>query len=341
MNRNQFKVHPNWHTLINDTGINPEDVLRLAGLPLDLFSRKNAMVDPKQYLLMWEALELADGTDSLPLKLGRAISIEAFDPAVFASLSCQNLNVALQRLSLFRRLIGPMHLQVAINANTTEILLECHEQGLHIPVGFAVTELVFITQLARIGTHFLVQPQEVALPEMPARLDEYTAFFGVEPILSKNNVIKLSFSNHDGVRPFLNANDSMSELFEEGLRQRLSKLDATASISERVKAVLLQGLPAGQYSINEVAKQLALNKRTLQRYLNEEKTIFSRILISTRQQLAVFYLSKLSLVQTEIAYLLGFQDESCFNRAFKCWTGVTPGIYRHHSRNGSKQKTDR
>lgn len=327
----QFTVQPGWRLLISDLGINPEDVLRLAGLPLDLFSRKDAVVDARQYFQLWNALELTDGTDELPLKIGQIISVEAFDPAVFASLCSANLNIALQRLSAFKRLIGPMYLHVAVNTHATEISLECYGQDLTIPGNLAVTELVFITQLVRLGTRYLVKPQEVLLPELPAQLDKYTAFFGIKPKQSKHAVIKISFSSQEGLRPFMTANESMWGFFEESLRQRLAKLDSTASTTERVKAVLLEGLPAGQFSISHVARQLALSTRTLQRQLNDEGSSFSTILNTTRQQLAIYYLGKPAMAHGEIAYLLGFQDVNSFNRAFKEWMGVTPGSFRYQS----------
>ncbi|MFQ6404973.1 AraC family transcriptional regulator ligand-binding domain-containing protein [Methylophilus sp. 'Pure River'] len=327
----QFTVQPGWRLLISDLGINPEDVLRLAGLPLDLFSRKHAAVDAKQYFQLWDALERADGTEDLPLKIGQIISVEGFAPAVFASLCSPNLNIALQRLSAFKRLVGPMYLHVAVNTKATEISLECYGQDLMIPRNLAVTELVFITQLVRLGTRYLVKPEEVLLPELPAQLDKYTAFFGVKPKQSKHADIKISFSSQEGIRPFMTANESMWEFFEDGLRQRLAKLDSTASISERVKAALLEGLPAGQFAIGHVAKQLALSTRTLQRQLSDEGSSFSTILNATRQELAIYYLGKPTMAHGEIAYLLGFQDVNSFNRAFKEWMGVTPGSFRYQT----------
>lgn len=327
----QFTVQPGWCLLISDLGINPEDVLRLAGLPLDLFSRKDAAVDAKQYFQLWDALERADGTEDLPLRIGQIISVEGFDPAVFASLCSPNLNIALQRLSAFKRLVGPMYLHVAVNTKATEISLECYGQDLAIPRNLAVTELVFITQLVRLGTRYLVKPEEVLLPELPAQLDKYTAFFGVKPKQSKHADIKISFSSQEGIRPFMTANESMWEFFEDGLRQRLAKLDSTASISERVKAALLEGLPAGQFAIGHVAKQLALSTRTLQRQLSDEGSSFSVILNATRQELAIYYLGKPTMAHGEIAYLLGFQDVNSFNRVFKEWMGVTPGSFRYQT----------
>ncbi|GBG13104.1 AraC family transcriptional regulator [Novimethylophilus kurashikiensis] len=323
----QFTVQPGWRLLICDIGVNPDDVLRLAGLPSDLFSRKDATVSTAQYFQLWHALEQVDGTQMLPLKIGKAISVEAFDPAIFASLCSPNLNIALQRLSSFKKLIGPMTLIVDVGAERTSITLECYGDDGLMPRNLAVTELVFITQLVRLGTRYRMIPKEIVLPELPDQLEAYVDYFGVAP--KRGKLTRVSFSKQDGVRPFLTANESMWEFFEGSLRKRLSTLDSTARMSDRVKAVLLEGLPAGQYSIDFVAKQLAVSTRTLQRQLSEESTSFTDVLNATRQQLAMHYLRKPAMAQGEIAYLLGFQDVNSFNRAFKDWTGTTPGSYRH------------
>ncbi len=78
-----------------------------------------------------------------------------------------------------------------------------------------------------------------------------------------------------------------------------------------------------------MARQLAVSKRTMQRQLGEESTSFSDILNATRRRLAQHYLKSPSVTQGEIAYLLGFQEVNSFIRAFKDWTGITPGAYRH------------
>jgi hypothetical protein len=104
---NHFIVQRGWKIMIADMGLNPAHVLALAGLPADLFSRKDAALSPPDYFKLWLGLEQAAGADELPLKVGQAISVEAFDPPIFASLSSPNLNTALKRLAQFKPLIGP------------------------------------------------------------------------------------------------------------------------------------------------------------------------------------------------------------------------------------------
>ena len=82
-------------------------------------------------------------------------------------------------------------------------------------------------------------------------------------------------------------------------------------------------------NLKKIQSVLTVSKRSLQRQLSDESTSFMDILNATRQQLAQRYLSIASVSQGEIAYLLGFQEVNSFIRAFKDWTGNTPGAYRH------------
>ncbi len=124
-----FSVQPGWKVQLCDLGVNPTDVLRLAGLPADLFARKDATLSPAEYFRLWQVV----GTDVLPLKAGQHLSVEAFDPPIFASLCSANLNTALQRLSQFKKLMGPLILTVEITAYQTCVTLGCYGNDEPIP----------------------------------------------------------------------------------------------------------------------------------------------------------------------------------------------------------------
>ncbi len=327
----QFPVQPGWRLLMADLGINPAHVLRMAGLPADLFSRKEAFVNVAQYFTLWRAMETLAADPILPLKVGQAVSAEVFDPTVFACLCSPNLNVALQRLSAFKSLIGPMVLQLEVGELEvgeleTRVTLRCCNDATPVPAGFALAELVFITQLSRVGTRHRVVPAKLVLPEIPDEVEPYAAFWGARPV--KGETIGITFSAEDGSRPFLTENGAMWNFFEEALRKRMSQLDASATMRDRVRALLFEALPSGQHSIEELAKHLAVSTRSLQRQLSDEATCFKDVLNETRHELALHYLGKPVVAQGEIAYLLGFQDVNSFIRAFKGWTGTTPGSYR-------------
>ena len=120
----------------------------------------------------------------------------------------------------------------------------------------------------------------------------------------------------------------MWNFFETDLSEKLSDLALEANMKVRVRSALHKMLPAGQSSIEETANLLGMSKRSLQRRLAEESSSYQKVLNTTRQELAYDYLSRSSISLAEIAYLLGFQDGNSLIRAFRGWTGQTPGEYR-------------
>lgn len=182
-NASRFTVQRGWKITITDMGINPAHVLALAGLPADLFTRNDASLSPKEYFNLWHGLEKAAGAEELPLKIGRTISVEAFDPPIFASLCSPNLNTALQRLAQYKPLIGPLTMKVDIDRQQTIATLDCYGHSGQIPRSLGATELVFLTQLARLATRETITPVVLKLPRLPANPSPYESYFGnaIEP----------------------------------------------------------------------------------------------------------------------------------------------------------------
>lgn len=95
-----------------------------------------------------------------------------------------------------------------------------------------------------------------------------------------------------------------------------------------LKQSISNNLPEGEVSLDKVARELNVSRRTLQRRLAERGTQFSQVLQDVRIQLAKGYLSDRHLGIAEIAFLLGYADQGSFSSAFKGWYGVSPREYR-------------
>ena len=78
----------------------------------------------------------------------------------------------------------------------------------------------------------------------------------------------------------------------------------------------------------EVARRLHMSERSLQRHLRDEGVRFEALVEGLRRDLAMSYLSDRKMAIAEVAYLLGYSEPSAFHRAFKRWTGTTPGELR-------------
>ena len=321
----EFALSPGWALLLNDAGISTDNVLRRAGLRRDLFTSGRKTITIDECFALWEGIEAESDNPLLPLAIGRAISFESFEPPLFAATCSPNLSVAARRLAQHKKLIGPIWLAVA--QSETETVLEfVWPPDVRPPRSLCTTELVFWVTLARLCTRAPIRPVRLTSPDPPEHADAYRDYLGVA--VTKGPAWTVAFSARDATRPFLTANDRMWDFFEPELRRRLSEMEARTTLEQRVRASLLELLPAGAGSMRAVAHDLAMSTRTLQRRLRAESTTFQRILSATRQSLALHYLTKSDLPAAEISFLLGFEDTRSFYRAFHAWTGQTPQLVR-------------
>lgn len=328
----KVRVEAGWLMLIKDIGLNPRDILIAAKLPHDLFSREMASITDEEFLTLFQSIANVAGDPLLPLTMGRCISTESFSPPIFAALCSPNMKVALQRLSCFKRLVGPIKMDYHIGSKETAVIIADKVDGHHLPEVLVLFELVFIVQLIRLATREHIKPEAVNLNFSLTDVAAYTEFFGVKPQQHDDDINRVIFSCHDVEAPFLTVNEGMWHFFAPELRQRLSELKVASTVASRVRSALLELLPSGQTSVERVAAMLAMSKRTLQRRLKEESTSFQIELNQTREGLARHYLVNSMIPNIEIAFLIGFDDPNSFIRAFHTWTGETPEVFRTRKR---------
>lgn len=317
-----FPVHAGWRILLRDLGINANRVLQRSGLPQDLLIREDATVTTDEHFAFWRGLEAEAADPLLALRIGQAISVEMFDPPLFAALCSPNLTSAVTRIAHYKRLISPLALHIKPVPQGVCVEIEFPKATCDPPSSLAVAELIFFVELARLATRVTVCPLKVAAPEPPKSMPEYTRYFG-RPI-QRADMLTVVFSAEDAVRPFLTANEKMWQFFEPQLRHTLNALSAEESTARRVRGALLEMLPAGESSMQAVAKKLGMSPRTLQRRLTDERQGFQALLDQTREELARYYLKTTKLSGAEISFLIGYEQPSSFFRAFGEWTGRTP-----------------
>lgn len=319
-----YAINPGWRLVLTDLGISPTSVVRRAGLPGDLFARPHPALAPDDYFRLWRAVEAEAGDPTLAIRIAQAASAETFDPPVFAALCSADLNRALARIAIYKRLVGPMALTVEVGARDTVLGFRFLDPAADPPPIMLATELCFFVQLARTATRHPIRPRAVTAP-MPPGAGEFTTFLGAP--ITRGPVASITFAAADAARPFLTADEPMWQFFEPVLRRRLADLDERAPMVARVRGALLELLPTGQASAHAVSAKLGTSKRTLQRRLQAEATSFQQALDAIRAELAHHYLRS-SMTAAEISFLLGYEDPNSFFRAFHAWTGQTPAQAR-------------
>lgn len=101
-----------------------------------------------------------------------------------------------------------------------------------------------------------------------------------------------------------------------------------AALIAKVRDSIRQQLPRGATHIDQVAEDLHLSRRTLQRQLSEAQTCFLRLIDEVRSEQALRLLDQGELSTEEIAYRVGFSDARGFRLAFRRWMDLSPEQYR-------------
>jgi AraC-like DNA-binding protein len=103
---------------------------------------------------------------------------------------------------------------------------------------------------------------------------------------------------------------------------------AQPTLKAQVEAVVRGALRTGGCSVERCAARLGVSARTLQKQLAAEGMTFAQIVEAERIGLAMQALRSRQDTLDEVALSLGYSDQTCFGRAFKRWTGLTPQAFR-------------
>ena len=319
-----FPLDKNYAALLKSQGISIDELLKRAKLPLDMFQRETPCVTSKEYYQFMKAIEDIVPDKTMPITLATAENIETISPPIFATYCSANARECIHRIAQYKALVGAVIFEVTENEKEIAVRIK-GEEGIELPEIIIGIEMVLLTNLIRKATKEKIVPVKVSI-EKPFQNLNYEKFLGIKAQVTGEN--KITFARKDIEIPFITRNESMWNFFEPELKKRLSEMEIDDSFSAKVRSILVEFLPAGKVSIEDVANALDMSKRSLQRKLKEEDTTFQKQLNHTRELLAKNYIQNTRLSSEDIAYLLGYQDINSFFRAFSIWTGKTVTEYK-------------
>lgn len=277
-------------------------------------------------LLETAAAALDDPT--LGLQVGAAITPAHLGPLGYVLSSCASLAEALacylrsQRLvhdvSPVRHTVQDGRLVLEWSAESRSVGLLVNQCGMAALARFAAD----VTQGAArpCALHF-VEPA----PPQPA---PYAQHFGC-PVLFGQAATRMDFPLPVLALPLRRADPALAQMLAQQVQAMLAALPARSSALEQA---IRQSLPRlmlnGEPELGAVARELGLSARTLRRRLHEQGLNFRALLDDTRRRLAQDYLAGGKVALAEVALLLGYSEQSAFNRATLRWTGLTPRRWR-------------
>ena len=122
--------------------------------------------------------------------------------------------------------------------------------------------------------------------------------------------------------------ETIARFFDQHLATELAAMVDDTGLEQRVRLAVAQTLSEGVPAVTDIASQLGMSGRTLQRRLSDKGASFQGLVDLARRELAEQLLKDTDYSLAEVAFLTGFAEQSGFTRAFKRWAGQTPRSYR-------------
>jgi AraC-like DNA-binding protein len=326
MKSDRIKLPPGFWAGLQQLGIAPHDVARKARLPLTIITEP-AAVTAAQYFRIWQAYsDLVGDTAIGIIKLVTVFETTQYPPTVLATYHARDYRDALNRMARYKQLCPPESLRITEEGERCTIELEWMRSEQPGPPVLVGTTLAFLLELGRRGTGQPLTARSVEFSHSMGDVKALQAYFGCPIRIGATNN-RLTLHRRDLDRLFISYNKELLEILTPVLDRSLDE-QRSRSIPEMVKWILKRSLTGGRLDIRAVASELGMSDRTLQRRLTDEGTTFKQLLTQARHEQAREYLADPKLDIKEVAFLIGYEDQNSFYRAFRLWEGDTPSKWR-------------
>ncbi len=311
---------------LRQLGIAAQDVVRKARLPLTIITEP--VVTTAQYFAIWQAYSnLMDDTSKGIVKLATAFETAHYPPSVLTAYHARDYRDALNRIARYKQLCPPEKLRITEEGEHCTIELEWSYTEQPCPPILVGITLAFLLELGRRGTGQPLTANFVEFSHPMGDVKTLEDYFGC-PVRMGSNCNRVTLHRRDLDCPFVSYNAELLELLIPVLDQSLGEQQHSCSITEMVKWIIKHSLAGGRPDIQTISREIGMSNRTLQRRLSEEGTSFKSLLTQTRHDQAREYLRDSSLDIKEVAFLIGYEDQNSFYRAFHLWEGDTPSNWR-------------
>ncbi|SDM83748.1 AraC-type DNA-binding protein [Fictibacillus solisalsi] len=323
---NRIKIQDGFWEGLYQLGITSQDVVRKAKLPLTVITE--SVVTTEQYFAIWQAYsDLIGDMEEGIIKLPTVFETSHFPPSVLAAYHARDYRDALKRMARYKELCPPENIRIVEEGGGCTIEVEWSDIDQPGPPLLVGTTLAFLLELGRRGTGLPLKASLVEFKHTMNQVKGMEDYFGC-PIQIGAKCNRLTLHREDLDRLFVSYNAELLDILTPVLDQTLDEQRRRHTITEIAKWILKRSLTGDRLEIQDVASELGMSERTLQRRLTDEQTSFKQLLKEARHELAREYLSNPSLDIKEVAFLVGYKDQSSFYRAFRGWEGITPLNWR-------------
>jgi AraC-like DNA-binding protein len=318
-----------------ERGVSTSDALAASGIDATFPVSSDDRVAGSKVERLWRIAIERTGDTVIGLHMAETYNPGALDILGYVILSCRTVGEVLEKFARYARLLNDgMRVEMIRERRVAfcrctfvegvdNYLLRAPEQAIDATWGGVARELRRLAVLP-------LTAQAVWFRHAPPRaadLAEYERVIGA-PLRFGAPEDRFIVPTSHLEQPLRSANPALLHVFEQHAEASLGAVEREESRANQVARLLSQKLRGSVPALEDIARELAMSARNLQRSLREAGTSYQTLLDEVRRDLAIRHLANPATSTGQVGFLLGFSEPSAFHRAFRRWTGKAPSAFR-------------
>lgn len=311
-------------------GVETRDLIESLGLAPDGPIDPARMVPSADYYRFFAALSERDPDGlRLPLRIGAAMRSDEYGAFGLAWKSAPDLRGSYARSERYGHVLGSA--ETYSMERTAEGVFFSLDKAGDGSLGMLLSNEASMSAVATISQEVSTAPftpKGIFFKHHPrGDVSVYEAHFGC-PVHFETEQDAILVTDDMLAVPNKLGDETIATFFDRHLAAELAAMTDDTGLEQRVRIAVSQTLSEGVPSVTDIASQLGVSGRTLQRRLSNKGVSFQGLVDLARRELAERLLKDTDYSLAEVAFLTGFSEQSGFTRAFKRWAGQTPRSYR-------------
>lgn len=274
------------------------------------------------------------------MMMGGKVQLGSFRLLCLTVIQCDNLREAIIRSSQFSEICRGFRIKAILHEQPNNVV-RASMQGISSLPENEFIELMSETNADKIRTSLAVWHrfncwligEEIPLLSISLSFPCPDAFTSLAESSPTKMLFNQNYNGYEFDSKYLDAKiiqnrNTLEDFIRTAPYHLVIRDSAQSSMKTKVRTILSKDVSQTMPTTDQTAQQLNIAVATLRRRLQQENTSFQKIKDECRLEAAIHYLGCAELSNNAIAERLGFDEPSAFFRAFKKWTGLTPGEYR-------------